>query len=300
MATRFDVRNPAFFDLVPQAAALERVAGGFAFTEGPVWRDDSLLFSDIPNSRTVCWRESPEGFSVSTYRTPSGNANGLTLDGEGRLISCEHSARRVSRQEADGSYITLADTFQGKKLNSPNDVVVRSDGTIYFTDPPYGVEDLGLEPDLDFRGVYMITTDGVLHLLVDNFDRPNGLAFSPDEKVLYINDSRRRHIRAFTVSDDGTLDNGRLWTDMNSSDDGSPDGMKVDCNGNVFCTGPGGIWVMNPAGHVLGRIIGDEQPANLAWGDSDWRTLYVTARTSLYRIRLNTTGIPVPSSQSRK
>ncbi len=293
MATSFDVRDPAFLKLVPQDAELERVAGGFKFTEGPVWRDDTLLFSDIPNNRTVRWQESEEGFSVSTYRTPSGNTNGLTLDRESRLISCEHSARRVSRQEVDGTYVTLADSYQGKSLNSPNDVVVRSDGAIFFTDPPYGVEDLGLQPDLDFRGVYMITTDGALRLLVDDFDRPNGLAFSPDEKTLYIDDSRRRHVRAFTVHADGALADGRLWTDMNSPDAGSPDGMKVDRNGNVYCTGPGGIWVMNPAGHVLGRIIGDEQPANLAWGDGDWSALYVTARTSLYRIRLNTTGIPV-------
>ncbi len=295
MATRLDVRSPAFFELVPRDAELERVAGGFQFTEGPVWRDGSLLFSDIPNSRTICWQESTEGFSVSTYRTPSGNANGLTLDCEGRLISCEHSARRVSRQETDGTYVTLADSYQGKKLNSPNDVVVRSDGTIYFTDPPYGVEDLGQEPDLDFRGVYMITSDGILHLLIDDFDRPNGLAFAPDERTLYVNDSRRRHIRAFAVRDDDTLDNYRLWTDMNSSDDGSPDGMKVDVNGNIYCTGPGAVWVMNPAGHVLGRIVGDEQPANVAWGGEDWSTLFVTARTSLYRIRLNTTGVPVPT-----
>ena len=294
MATRFDVRNPAFFNLVPQDAELERVAGGFQFTEGPVWRDGSVLFSDIPNSRTVRWEESQEGFSVSTYRTPSGNANGLTLDRDGCLISCEHSARRVSRQEVDGTYVTLADSYQGKRLNSPNDVVVRSDGTIYFTDPPYGVEDLGLDPDLDFRGVYMITTDGSLHLLVDDFDRPNGLAFAPDERTLYVNDSRRRHIRAFVVRDDGTLHNYRVWTDMSSSDIGSPDGMKVDTEGNVFCTGPGGIWVVNPAGHVLGRIIGDEQPANAGWGEADWSTLFVTARTGLYRIRLNTNGIPVP------
>ncbi len=294
MATSFDVRNPAFHDLVPPDAELERVAGGFAFTEGPVWRGGCLLFSDIRNNRTVRWEESSEGFSVSTYRAPSGNANGLTLDGEGRLISCEHSARRVSRQEAGGAYVTLADSYQGKRLNSPNDVVVRSDGTIYFTDPPYGVEDLGQEPDLDFRGVYMIATDGALRLLVDDFDRPNGLAFSPDEKTLYVDDSRRRHIRAFTVNADGSLADGRLWTDMTSSDEGSPDGMKVDTNGNVFCTGPGGVWVMNAAGRVLGRIIGDEQPANLAWGGDDLCTLYVTARTGLYRIRLHTTGIPVP------
>ncbi len=295
MATACDVRNPAFFDLVPRDAELDRVAGGFAFTEGPVWRDGYLLFDDIPNSRTVCWRESAEGFSVSTYRTPSGNANGLTLDGAGRLISCEHSARRVSRQEADGSYVTLADNYQGKKLNSPNDVVAHSNGGIYFTDPPYGVEGLGLAPDLDFRGVYLIAADGALHALVKDFDRPNGLAFAPDERTLYVNDSRRRHIRAFTVRGDGTLSDSRVWTDMTSSDEGSPDGMKVDRNGNVFCTGPGGIWVMDPAGRVLGRIIGDEQPANLAWGDDDWRTLYVTARTSLYRVRLNTTGMPVPA-----
>ena len=295
MATRFDVRDPAFSALVPQDAELERVAGGFKFTEGPVWRDSSLLFSDIPNSRTVCWRESSEGFSVSTYRTPSGNANGLTLDRQGRLISCEHSARRVSREEADGTFTALADSYQGKRLNSPNDVVVSADGTLYFTDPPYGVEDLGQEPDLDFRGVYMITTDGALHLLVDDFDRPNGLALAPDERTLYVNDSRRRHIRAFAVRDDGTLDSYRIWTDMSSSADGSPDGMKVDTQGNVFCTGPGGVWVMNPAGHVLGRIIGDEQPANVGWGGEDWSTLFVTARTSLYRIRLNTTGIPVTS-----
>lgn len=294
MATTFDVRNPAFFDLVPRDAELERVAGGFQFTEGPVWRDGGLLYSDIPNSRTVRWQESPEGFSVSTYRTPSGNANGLTLDRQGRLISCEHSARRVSRQEADGSFATLADSYQGKRLNSPNDVVVSTDGTLYFTDPPYGVEDLGQEPDLDFRGVYMITPDGALHLLADDFDRPNGIALAPDERTLYVNDSRRRHIRAFVVRDDGTLHNYRVWTDMSSSDDGSPDGMKVDTDGNVFCTGPGGVWVMNPAGHVLGRIIGDEQPANVGWGEANWSTLFVTARTGLYRIRLNTTGIPVP------
>ena len=294
MATQFDVRNPAFFNLVPRDAELERVAGGFGFTEGPVWRDGGLLFSDIPNSRTVRWQELPEGFSVATYRTPSGNANGLTLDREGRLISCEHSGRRVSRQEPDGSFTTLADSYQGKKLNSPNDVVVRSDGTVYFTDPPYGVEDLGQEPDLDFRGVYMIKTDGTLHLLVDDFDRPNGLALAPDERTLYVNDSRRRHIRAFVVRDDGTLHNYRVWTDMNSSDIGSPDGMKVDTQGNVFCTGPGGVWVINPGGHVLGRIIGDEQPANVGWGGDDWSTLYVTARTSLYRIRLQTKGETVP------
>jgi len=156
------------------------------------------------------------------------------------------------------------------------------------------VEQMGQQPDLPFRGVYMIAPDGTLHLLVDDFDRPNGLAFSPDERILYIDDSRRRHIRAFDVAPDGTLHNGRVFADMTSADTGSPDGMKVDRNGNIFCTGPGGIWVITPGGQVLGRIIGDEQPANLAWGGEDWSTLYVTARTSLYRIRLNATGVPVP------
>ncbi|MER3406440.1 MAG: gluconolactonase, partial [Chloroflexota bacterium] len=252
-----------------------------------------LLFSDIPRNRIVRWRELPEGPEVTTFRYPSGNSNGLTLDRQGRLIACEHGNRRVSRTEPDGTVVSLAERYEGRRLNSPNDVVVRSDGGVYFTDPPYGLRNLTEGKELPFQGVYRIEPDGRLTLLVDDFERPNGLAFSPDEMVLYIDDSARRHIRAFDVRPDGTLANGRVFFDMQSPDSGSPDGMKVDVHGNVFCTGPGGTWVMTPAGRLLGRIITPEQPANLAWGGQDWSTLFITARTSVYRLRTATMGIRV-------
>lgn len=290
----FDVKDPALHELVAPDAPAQRVAGGFGFTEGPVWRGDHLLFSDIPRSRTVRWRLLPEGPEVTTFRTPSGNANGLTLDKQGRLLACEHSGRRVSRIAADGTVTAAAERYEGKRLNSPNDVIVRSDGTIYFTDPPYGLRENPEAKELEFNGVYRITPDGTLVLLADDFDRPNGLALSPDEKTLYVDDSPRRHIRAFDVQADGSIGNGRLFLDMSSPDNGSPDGMKVDVEGNIFCTGPGGIWVINPAGELLGRIFLPEQPANLAWGEEDWRMLYVTAQTSLYRIRCRTQGVRVP------
>ncbi len=291
----FEVHDPALYRLIPQGTPIERIAGGFGFTEGPVWRGDHLLFSDIPRNRIVCWRELPEGPEVTTFRYPSGNSNGLTLDRQGRLIACEHGNRRVSRTEPDGTVISLAERYEGRRLNSPNDVVVRSDGGVYFTDPPYGLRNLTEGKELPFQGVYRIEPDGRLTLLVDDFERPNGLAFSPDETVLYIDDSARRHIRAFDVRPDGTLVNGRVFFEMQSPDSGSPDGMKVDVQGNIFCTGPGGIWVLTPAGRLLGRIIVPEQPANLAWGGPDWSTLFITARTSVYRLRTATTGIRVGS-----
>jgi gluconolactonase len=290
----FDVKDRALHELVSPDAPAQRVAGGFGFTEGPVWRGDHLLFSDIPNSRTVKWRLLSEGPEVTTFRTPTGNANGLTLDKQGRLLACEHSGRQVSRIDADGTATAVADRYEGKRLNSPNDVIVRSDGTIYFTDPPYGLRENPEAKELAFNGVYRIAPDGTLVLLADDFDRPNGLALSPDEKTLYVDDSARRHIRAFDVQADGSITNDRIFLDMSSPDEGSPDGMKIDVEGNIFCTGPGGIWVANPAGDLLGRIILPEQPANLAWGDEDWRMLYVTARTGLYRIRCRTQGVRVP------
>lgn len=293
MEPGFEVHDPAFHRLIPQETPIERIAGGFGFTEGPVWRGDHLLFSDIPRNRIVRWRELPEGPEVTTFRYPSGNSNGLTLDRQGRLIACEHGNRRVSRTEPDGTVVSLAERYEGRRLNSPNDVVVRSDGGVYFTDPPYGLRNLTEGKELPFQGVYRIEPDGRLTLLVDDFERPNGLAFSPDETVLYIDDSARRHIRAFDVRPDGTLANGRVFFDMQSPDSGSPDGMKVDVQGNIFCTGPGGTWVITPAGRLLGRIITPEQPANLAWGGPDWSTLFITARTSVYRLRTATTGIRV-------
>lgn len=288
-----EARDPAFNALVPADTVIERVGAGFGFTEGPVWRGDHLLFSDIPRNRIICWRMLGEGPEVTTFRFPSGNANGHTLDRSGRLISCEHSARRVTRTETDGRITVVADTCQGQRLNSPNDVVVRSDGSVYFTDPPYGLKDHTKWKEQSCNGVYRVAPDGAITLLVDDFERPNGLAFSPDESVLYVDDTTRRQIRAFDVSPDGRLFNDRTLLYMESPDEGGPDGMKVDIQGHIYCTGPGGIWVLRPDGDVLGRVILPELPANLAWGDSDWKTIYVTARSSLYRLRVSVPGIPV-------
>lgn len=290
---KVEVNDTAIQQIVPNGAVLEMIATGFGFTEGPVWCGDYFLFSDIPQNRIVRWRWLSEGPEVTTFRYPSGNSNGLTLDQKGRLIACEHGSRRVTRTEIDGSIMVLAEQYQGKRLNSPNDVVVRSEGSIYFTDPPYGLDNLTVGKELPFSGVYRLAPDGELVLLADDFDRPNGLAFSPDESVLYIDDSPRCHIRAFDVSPNGSLSNGRVFIDMQSPEAGVPDGMKVDQQGNVYCTGPGGLWVIAPNGKCLGRIVLPEQPANLAWGDSDWATLYITACSSVYRLRLAVPGIAV-------
>lgn len=264
----------------------EHIATNFQFTEGPIWLpDNSLLFSDIPANRIYRWTADN---NIEVWREPTGNSNGLTLDREGRLIACEHTTRRVSRTEADGTVITLADRYEGKRLNSPNDVVVKSDGTIYFTDPPYGIEPGDREQPCN--GLYRILVDGTLELLIDDFDRPNGLAFSPDESVLYVDDSPRRHVRAFDVQADGQLTNGRIFADMDHPQPGSPDGMKIDEAGRLFVTGATGIWVFELDGTHLGVIVTPERPANCAWGDSDRKSLYITARTSLYRIRVKTPG----------
>jgi len=279
--------------IVPQEAALEQVATGFGFTEGPVWCGDYLLFSDIPRNRIVRLYMRSDGPELTTFRSPSGNSNGLTLDKSGRMIACEHSTRRVTRTEVDGTVSVLAERYQGRRLNSPNDVVVRSDGTIYFTDPSFG---LGYPPqwkELPVNGVYSISPDGALTLLVDDFKMPNGLTFSPDETVLYVNDTMQQHVRCFDVSPEGSISNGRVFIKMKGVEPGAPDGMKVDQQGNVYCTGPGGIWIIGPSCNYLGRILMPEQPANLGWGDADWRTLYITACSSIYRLRLKVAGIPV-------
>ncbi len=288
--------NPDFSRIIRSNEKIEKLAGAFKFTEGPVWfaGKRELLFSDIPADRIVRWVPRKEGSAVETFRTPSGQSNGLTLDKQGRLIACEHANRRVTRTEADGTITVLADRFEGKRLNSPNDVVVKSDGTIYFTDPPYGVDSKLRE--LDFQGVYRIANNGeTLALLVRDFNKPNGLAFSPDEKVLYIADTEGTaetnggFIRAYDVAADGTLANGRIFTQVPG-----PDGMKVDVEGNVYCTASDGVEVFSPSGKKLGVISPAEQPANCAFGDADWKTLYMTCRTGLYRIRVNIAGVKVP------
>ena len=298
---QLEVRDSRLHDLVAPDAPIDRIAGGLTFTEGPVWRGGALLFSDIPNKRIARWRRLPEGPELTTYVT--GMSNGLTLDRQGRVLAAEHDGRRVTRVSDDGTRSVLAERFQGKRLNSPNDIVVKSDGSIYFTDPPYGVHrvpagtvrppEWWTKPidgkEQGAHGVYRITPDGSLHLLVDDFALPNGLAFSPDESVLYIDDSARKHIRAFDVARDGSLTRSRIVLDMASEDPGVPDGLKVDVHGNVFCTGPGGVWVCRADGTLLGRIVLPELPANLAWGE-DGSVLYLTARTSVYRLATRTRG----------
>ena len=296
-----EVKDRGLHDLVADNAPLERVAGGFAFTEGPVWRANYLLFSDIPNKRIARWRRLAEGPELTTYAT--GMSNGLTLDRRGQVLAAEHDGRRVTRVADDGTRTVLAERFEGKRLNSPNDIVVRSDGSIYFTDPPYGVEPGvrgGSRPagwwtkpipgkEQSSNGVYRLASDGTLHLVADDFTLPNGLAFSPDESLLYIDDSAQKHIRAFNVRPDGALADSRILLDMASEDPGVPDGLKVDLAGNVFCTGPGGVWVCRADGALLGRIVLPELPANLAWGE-DGSVLFITARTSIYRLETRTRG----------
>ena len=289
--------SPGFDHLVPEDAEVERVAAGFNFTEGPLWNHDGyLLFSDIPNSRIVKWQELSEGPSVTTFRHPSGNSNGLTYDPEGRLLACEHGNRRVSRTDKDGNVTVLADRYEGKRLNSPNDVVAKRDGSVYFSDPPYGLPNLTEGKELEFNGVYRVSPDGAtVTLLADDFERPNGLAFSPDESVLYIDDTEHHHIRAFDVNADGSLANGRVFAELEfEGQEGRPDGMKVDVEGNVYCAGkPGVVWVFDSSGKGLGAIKPPESPANCAWGGADNKTLFMTANTGLYRVDLNIAGVKV-------
>jgi gluconolactonase len=297
----FEVKDPGLHDLVAADARITRVAGGLGFTEGPVWRAGALYFSDIPNNRIARWRRLPEGPELVTFAL--GQSNGLTLDREGRMLAAGHGGRRVTRIAEDGSRTVLAERFEGKALNSPNDLVVKSDGSIYFTDPPYAVQPstpgaarpegwwkapiAGKEQPCN--GVYRLDPAGGLQLLLDDFALPNGLAFSPDESVLYIADSARKHIRAFDVRADGGLTNSRILLDLASSDPGVPDGMKVDRQGNIFSTGPGGVWVCRHDGTLLGRIILPELPANVGWGE-DGSVLFFTARTSVYRLETRTQG----------
>jgi sugar lactone lactonase YvrE len=290
-----DVRDARLSDLVDADAVIKQIATGCQFTEGPLWHATGqfLTFSDIPANKMRKW-DADSGMTI--FREPSGKSNGLTYDKGGHLIACEHANRRVSLTTADGEVITIASHYQGKRLNSPNDIVVKSDGSIYFTDPPYGLSaayGVESEKELDFQGVYRLSPDYALTLLVDDFDRPNGICFSPDESILYINDTERMHVRAFDVQPDGTIANDRVFGEE-EGDNGKPDGMKVDVQGNVYLTGPGGIWVFAPDGTHLGIILVPERAANLAWGGDDWKTLFITASTSVYRIECKVAGVAVP------
>jgi gluconolactonase len=265
-------------------------------TEGPLWWKEGgyLLFSDINASKRMKYTP---GQGITVFQEKTNGANGLTRDLQGRLLACEHETRRVTRQELDGSLTVIANSFQGRRLNRPNDVVVKSDGAIYFTDP--WTNPLPREQwDLTFSGVYRLTPDlGTLTLLVDDMLIPNGIAFSPDESVLYVNDSQRRHIRAFDVAANGTLARAtdRVFADLGGPESGVPDGMKVDSAGNVYCGGSGGIYVLDPKGKKLGHIVhGESATTNIGFGGNDWKTLFFTTRSTLGSVNLKVPGTPVP------
>jgi gluconolactonase len=298
-AKRVEQFDPALDKIISTSEPIKELATGFGGelgpAEGPVWIKEGgyLLFSDIHNNRRMKYTP---GQGVSVFLEPTNRANGLTRDLQGRVVACEQITRRVTRRELDGSLTVIANSFQGQRLNRPNDVVVKSDGSIYFTDPtgPAAPE----QWDLSFAGVFRVSADlGTMTLLVNDFLTPNGLAFSPDESVLYINDTRRGHIRAFDVAPNGTLarQTDRVFADLRGSEPGVPDGMKVDVAGNVFCGGAGGIYVLDPKGKKLGRIIhGQPATTNMAFGGDDWKTLFFTSRTMLGSVNVKIPGIPVP------
>ncbi len=301
---RFDNR---INDLIGSDARIELLASGFEWAEGPLWIQDGggcLIFSDIPRNSVMKWKE---GEGISLFMKPSGytgvadygrepGSNGLTLDLQGRIIFCEHGDRRISRLEKDGGKKTLVDNYKGKRLNSPNDAAVKSNGDIYFTDPPYGLPKGYDDPrrELDFCGVYRLSTSGKLTLLSKEMTKPNGIAFSPEEKVLYVaqSDSKNPIIKSFEVKREGTLGRGKVlynYKKLMSKFPGSPDGLKVDRNGNLFAIGPGGVYVITPEGNLLGRIHTGKRTANCAWGD-DGSVLYMTVDDCLCRIKTKTKG----------
>ena len=297
--------DPRFDALVPADARIEKLADGYVFTEGPVWdrAESRLLFSDVRGNGVYQWSEADGAspfiepvFEGDRTGLRSVSSNGLTLDADGRLVMCEHGNRLISRVEADGTRTTLVDSYEGRRLNSPNDAAYGSDGSLYFTDPGSALEGRDESPlrEHDFNGIYRLSPDGELELLYRDQTRPNGIALSPDETTLYVanSDADQKVWMAYDLSAEG-VSNPRVFFDVNDqTGEGAADGLKVDNAGNLFATGPGGVWVIAPDGTHMGTIMPDEVPANVAWGD-DGSTLYMTARTGLYRIRL-TTGGPIP------
>ena len=291
--------------ILPEDARLERVAGGFEFTEGPVWTPDGALLFSSPNTNAI-YRWTADGI-VSVFRPKSGytgfdigryhqpGSNGLTFDPDGRLTICQHGNRRVLRVNPHGDTTVLADAFEGKRLNSPNDLVYRSDGTLFFTDPPFGLPEAFDDParELAFSGVFRVR-EGVVTLVTDELEGPNGIALSPDERRLYVGnwDPERKVVMRFGVDESGDVSRGTVLCDLTDAPgEDAIDGIKVDVAGNVYVCGPGGIWLLSPEGEHLGTLRLPEAPHNLAWGDEDARTLYVTAETSIYRIRLTIPGL---------
>jgi gluconolactonase len=299
--------SPALDAVVPTDSALERVAGGFEFTEGPVWSGEGALLFSSPNTNAI-YRWTPDG-KTDVFRSKSGytgvdigryhqpGSNGLTFDPDGRLTMCQHGNRRILRVEPHGNTTVLADAFEGRRLNSPNDLVYRSDGTLYFTDPPFGLPGVFDDPDkeLPFSGVFGVSRSGEIFLVSDELEGPNGLAFSPDERFLYVGnwDDQAKIVVRYPIDESGVRSGpGEVLFDMTAAPgDDAIDGIKVDRQGNLFVCGPGGVWIISPAGEQLGLLKLPEDPHNLAWGDEDARTLYITALTSVYRIRTSIPGI---------
>ena len=296
-------------DQIPNitASPAEHLAGSFGFTEGPLWHPDGhWLFVDI--QKLQIHKMSTTG-KVETYRDPSFGTNGMTFDKQGNLVICESDNRQIMRQQVDGSYIAIATHANGKRLNRPNDIVGRSDGTLYFTDPGGRLSES--ERELDYSGVHLISPNGGQSVGTTETEYPNGLAFSPDEKILYVAITRldarcleekekkqlceHQLIRAFNVADDGSLSNNRVFATMYSAEDGVPDGMKVDVEGNIYCTGSEGCWVFDASGKQLGIIRLPEIPANCAWGGPDNRTMLFTARTSIFSQRMKIPGVAIPT-----
>jgi gluconolactonase len=290
-----EVNDPELLQLIERDAPVEQLCTGFRFSEGPIWnpKEQCLYFSDMPSDIRRRW--SPQE-GVVEVRNPSNKCNGMTYDGAGNLYVCEHVTSSLVLETPAGERKVLARHWQGKELNSPNDVVVRSDDTVYFTDPTYGrMPVFGLErkQELDFQGVFRLTRTGRLTREADDFSQPNGLCLSPDERILYVNDTTRAHIRAFDVAADGSLSNNRIFAEHIGTGDyneGVVDGMKCDEHGNVYVTGPQGIWVISARGKHLGIIAMPEIAGNLNWGGRDWNDLYCACSTSIYRMRMKVRG----------
>jgi gluconolactonase len=295
MTKTIEIHDDRLNEIVSLDVSIDKVASGFRFLEGPIWHPANhfLIFSDIMGNGLYKWDEA-EG--VSLFRENSYMANGNTYDRTGQIVTCEHATSRVTRTAKNGEVSVLASHYQGKELNSPNDIVVKKDGAIYFTDPnPGRGPRVGVprEQELSFQGVYRYTDSEGLTLLVDDFSKPNGLCFSLDERYLFINDTDRQHIRRFDVKTDGTLSSGILWADLYGKEPGVADGMKVDQEGNLFCSGPGGIQIFDSEAKLLGRILTPEIAANFAWGDPNLCRLYLAATTTLYRMKMKIPGLPL-------
>src|SRR3954470_1106702 len=283
--------SPKFWDLIANTAKLEKVAGGFGFTEGPVWDPRGFLYVSDEEKNKLS-RVYPDGRVETVLEI--GDPDGSALDSKGRLVTTASVLRAIIRIDADGRYTVLADKFEGKRFNSPNDIILGPDGALYFTDPTLDLVK-GERQELAYQGVFRLANDGSLRLLTKDLVQPNGLAFSPDGKHLYVDDTKERDIRVYDVTPNGELTNGRLFAKEEGSG-GVPDGMRVDVDGNIYVTGPGGIWVLDPSGVRLGTIMLPESAANLNWGDADYRTLYITAKTSVYRLKTKVRGF-VPGAQ---